>query len=185
MGSRTRSKILSLFFSHPDEEFYVREVVRRVRENYNSVRRELNKLTSVGVLLSKRRGNLRCFQVNKKLPIYEDLKMIFIKTDGIGNELKAVLKKQKKIQLAFIYGSWAEGKEKFLSDIDVFIIGEVNEDKLIEGLNALEKRLSRNINYVIFFRDEFNRRMRNKDPFVKNVIEGKKIILIGELNEIY
>jgi predicted nucleotidyltransferase len=87
--------------------------------------------------------------------------------------------------LAFIYGSWAEGKEKFLSDIDVFIVGEVNEDKLIEGLNAMEKKLSRAINYVIFDKDEFKRRMRKKDPFVKNVIEGKKIILVGELNEIY
>jgi predicted nucleotidyltransferase len=185
MGSRTRSKILSLFFSYPDEEFYVREVVRKVGENYNSVRRELTKLTSVGVLLSTRRGNLRYFQVNKDLPIFDELKMIFIKTEGIGNELIEILKKQKKIHLAFLYGSWAEGKEKFLSDIDLFIVGKVDEEKLIRDLNIVEKRLSREINYVIFDRNELKRKLQKRDPFVKNVMEGKKIILAGELSEFY
>lgn len=185
MGSRTRGKILSLFFLHPDEEFYVREIVRKVKENHNSVRRELNKLTNLGVLLSNRKGNLRYFQINKKFPIYEELKMIYVKTDGIGNEIKNILEEQKRIEMAFIYGSWAEGKERLLSDIDLFIVGEVDEDMLIESLNTLEKKLSREINYVIFDKDELKRRLEKKDPFVKNVVKGRKIILFGEPSEVF
>lgn len=183
MGSRTRSKILSLFFSHPDEEFYVREIARRIEENFNSVRRELNKLKKLGILLSRRKGNQRYFQINNKLPIYEELKMIFIKTDGIANELKQILEKDKNIELAFIYGSWAEGKERLLSDIDLFIVGKVDENGIIEGLNTLEKKLSREINYVIFSEDEVKRRLKRKDPFIKNVFESPRIFLVGEGSE--
>ena len=183
MGSKTRSKILSLFFTHPDEEFYVREVERKIQENINSVRRELNKLTEHGVLLSYKKGNQRYFQINKRLPIYEELKMIFIKTDGVGNELKRILQKEKCIEIAFIYGSWADGTERLHSDIDLFIVGEVDEDKLIKDLNALEKRLSKEINYVIFNRDEVRKRLQKNDPFVKNVMERAKIFLVGEPSE--
>lgn len=185
MGSKTRSKILSLFFTHPNEEFYVREIERKIEENINSVRRELNKLTEHGILLSHKKGNQRYFQINKRLPIYEELKMIFIKTDGIGNELKRILTKEKAIEMAFIYGSWAEGKERLLSDIDLFIVGEVDEDKLIKDLNALEKWLSKEVNYVIFDRDEVRKRLQEKDPFVKNVMEGAKIFLVGEPSETF
>ena len=180
MGSRTRSKILGLFFSHPNEEFYVREVERRIKENINSVRRELNKLMELGILLSYKKGNQRYFRINKNLPIYEELKMIFIKTDGLADELKQVLGKEAGIESAFIYGSWAEGKEKLKSDVDLFIIGEVDENRLISGLNDLEKRLSREINYVIFLSQEVQKRVRANDPFVKNVMEGSKIFLVGD-----
>lgn len=180
MGSRTRSKILGLFFSHPDEEFFVREMERRIKENINSVRRELNKLMELGILLSYKKGNQMYFRINKDLPIYEELKMIFIKTDGLADELKQVLGKEKGIESAFIYGSWAEGKEKLQSDIDLFIVGEVDEHRFILGLNDLEKKLSREINYVIFDSNEIEKRMKQNDPFVKNVIEGSKIVLVGE-----
>ncbi len=185
MGSRTRSKVLSLFFSHPNEEFYVREVVRKVKENFNSVRRELNKLAELGILFSNKKGNQKYFQINKDLPIYEELKMIFIKTDGLANELKNILEKEKGIEQAFIYGSWAEGKERLLSDIDLFIVGEIDENRIIKGLNELEKRLSREINYVIFESNELENRLKKEDPFIKNVIEGPKIFLVGEQSGTY
>lgn len=183
MGSKTRSKILGLFFSYPDQEFYVREVVRKVKENFNSVRRELNKLEGLGLLSSYRKGNQRYFKVNKKLPIYEELKMIFIKTDGLASELKQTLVRVKGIEQAFIYGSWAEGRERLQSDIDIFIVGNIDENNINKGLNEMEKKLKREVNYVIFERNELRKRIRENDPFVKNVIEGKKIFLVGESGE--
>jgi len=183
MGSRTRSKILGLFFSHPGEEFYVREVERKIAENINSVRRELNNLMELGILLSYKKGNQRYFRINKNLPIYEELKMIFIKTDGLADELKQVLEREAGIETAFIYGSWSEGREKLHSDIDLFIIGEVDENRLISGLNDLETRLSREINYVIFGSREVRKRVRENDPFVKGVMNGQKIFLVGDPGE--
>ena len=109
--------------------------------------------------------------------------MIFIKTDGLADELKQVLEREAGIETAFIYGSWSEGREKLHSDIDLFIIGEVDENRLISGLNDLETRLSREINYVIFGSREVRKRVRENDPFVKGVMKGQKIFLVGDPGE--
>ncbi|MBU4491119.1 MAG: nucleotidyltransferase domain-containing protein, partial [Euryarchaeota archaeon] len=68
------------------------------------------------------------------------------------------------------------------SDIDLFIIGHVHENELIRCIEKLETQLSREINYVLFTPDELTGRIRNKDPFVQNVLKEKKVMLIGELS---
>ena len=40
-GSKTRVKLLELFYSNPNRSFYVREITRKIDEQINSVRREL------------------------------------------------------------------------------------------------------------------------------------------------
>ena len=55
--------------------------------------------------------------------------------------LQECLKNIKGIEYAFIYGSFAKGEEKETSDIDLFIIGKVDEGKLIDEANKLEKKL--------------------------------------------
>lgn len=87
------------------------------------------------------------------------------------------------IETAFIYGSFAIGSAGGKSDIDLFIIGKVHEDELILCIEKLEKELYREINYVIFTPAEFSQRIRNNDPFIKNVLSEKRVMLIGDLNE--
>ncbi len=101
------------------------------------------------------------------------------KTEGFVVELKQIFKGESGVKHAFIYGSWAEGKEKLNSDIDIFVVGDVDEQSLISGLNDLEKRLSREINYVIFGTNELKERQKGEDPFIKKVFVGKKIFLVG------
>lgn len=178
--SRTRSKILSLFLSHPDEHLHLREIVRKTSENYNSVRRELNKLESIGVLKSERRANLRYYQINKKLPIYRELKGIYLKTEGLGDVIKENIKDVGKIEKVFVFGSFAKGDESLTSDIDLFIVGKIDEDRLIKSVRQIEEDLSREINYVLLTPDEFKKRIKEKDPFVTNVLKEDKIMLVGE-----
>jgi len=48
--------------------------------------------------------------------------------------LQNILEKFKAISQAFIYGSFAKGEEREDSDIDLLIIGKVDENKLIEDI---------------------------------------------------
>ncbi len=59
----------------------------------------------------------------------------------------------------------------------------MHEDELIRCIEKLEKELYREINYVIFTPAEFSQRIRNNDPFIKNVLSEKKVMLIGDLSE--
>jgi predicted nucleotidyltransferase len=86
--------------------------------------------------------------------------------------------------MAFIYGSFANMKAGVDSDIDVFIIGEVDEDDLIIKIGAIEKKLSREINYILFTVKEFEEREKSKDPFIVNVLRESKIILVGDLSDL-
>jgi len=179
--SKTRVKLLILFVMNPEREMYVREIARNAEENINAIRRELANLEEIGLLKSERRGNLRYYTVNKKMPIYNELASIILKTEGIAKELKDSLT-ETGVETAFIYGSFASGEATVESDIDIFIIGEINENKLIIKIKEVEKRLSREINYVLFTAKEFEKRVKSRDPFVLNVLNEPKVMVIGDLH---
>jgi len=179
--SKTRVKLLTLFMMNPGREMYIREIARSTKENINAVRRELANLEEIGLLKSERKGNLKYYVANEKMPIYNELASIILKTEGVAKELKESLI-EISVETVFIYGSFASGEATVNSDIDIFIIGEVDEDKLIIKIREIEKTLSREINYVFFTAKEFERKKKSKDPFVLNVLKEPKAMLIGDLH---
>jgi len=179
--SKTRVKLLTLFILNPDRKLHIREIVRLIKENINAVRRELHNLEETGLLKSTQIGNMKQYTLNKNMPLYEELASMVLKTEGVAKILKEHLNELGSIQSAFIYGSFANNTAQVDSDIDIFIIGSINEKKLIPALHNLEKQLSREINYVLFTPQEFTTRKRKKDPFVMNVLKEPKVFLLGDL----
>lgn len=184
LTSKTRVKLLTLFLMNPEKELYIREIVRITNENINSIRRELSNLEEIGLLTSKRKGNTKYYAVERNMPIYSELTNIILKTEGISKIVKENLSKIGTIEAMFIYGSFASKKAGLSSDIDLFIIGNVQEKQLILHIKELEKKLSREINYVFFGSKEFKERVKKNDPFVSNVLKEPKIMLMGDLNEL-
>src|SRR2546423_4921155 len=81
-GSKTRVKLLQLFYSNPNRSFYVREITRKIDEQINSVRRELANLLSIGIIASDTTNNRLYYEVNQTYEFYEALKAMF----GQGGE---------------------------------------------------------------------------------------------------
>jgi predicted nucleotidyltransferase len=179
--SRTRVKLLTLFMMNPGKAFYVREIARAADENINAVRRELANLEAIGLLQSERRGNAKYYEVNREMPLYNELSSMILKTEGVANVLQKSLS-ELGVEMAFLYGSFASGTAGAESDLDLFIIGEITEEKLILLMQEVEKKLSREINYVLFTPNEFEKRRKETDPFVANVLKEPKIMLIGALH---
>ena len=73
---------------NPEREMYIREIVRITNENINSIRRELINLEEVGLLTSRKTGNTKHYVVNRKMPIYNELTNIILKTEGVGKILQ-------------------------------------------------------------------------------------------------
>ena len=122
--------------------------------------------------------------MNVNHPIYPELKNIYLKTSGIGNVIRDNLMKLGEIDFCFIYGSYANNSETQDSDIDLFIIGEIDENKLIPIINKLEKKINREINYVLYTLIELRNRINKKDTFMMNVLNDEIIMLYGEENEL-
>ncbi|MDO9539941.1 MAG: nucleotidyltransferase domain-containing protein [Methanocalculus sp.] len=178
--SKTRVKLLTLFLLNPESAFFIREISRMTEENMNSVRRELSNLESFGLLIKEKRGIQHYFTVNKNFFLYEDLQRIVLKSEGVAGIIRENLQSLGDIQSAFIYGSFAQGGAGAKSDIDIFIIGVIDEERLITLVSECEEELNREINYTLMLPDEFTRRITFQDPFVKHVMDEKKIILIEE-----
>jgi predicted nucleotidyltransferase len=183
IASRTRVKLLTLFLLNPESEFYVREIVRITAENMNSVRRELANLESFGLVTGQKKGIQQYYTVNRDFFLYEELQKIVIKTEGVARHIKENLTALDEIQCMFIYGSFATGNAGAKSDIDLFIIGSVDESRLIPLVHESERALHREINYTLMKPDELKKRQRTGDPFVKNVMKEPKIMIIGTCDD--
>lgn len=160
------------------------EIGRILGKKPGSFQRTINNMESEGILLSEYRANARYFRINKEYPLYKELKSIVFKTIGIGGGIKKRLRKFSGIKFAFIFGSYAKSRENYLSDIDLIIIGELDEDKLIRELDDLEKLLKREINYKIYNLSELKQYTKSGDPFLESVVKDKKVFLIGEDDEL-
>ena len=76
-GSKTRVKLLQLFYSNPNRSFYVREITRKIDEQINSVRRELSNLLNTGIISSDTNNNRLYYEVSQTYEYYKPLKEIF------------------------------------------------------------------------------------------------------------
>lgn len=179
--SKARVKLLTLFLLNPGREFYVREIVRATDLNINAVRRELINLEGIGLLKSAQKGNMKVYHSDNSMPIWQELTSIVLKTEGVAKEIKEHLDEIGSIQSAFIYGSFAQNDARLNSDIDLFIIGSIDEDRLLSSIRKIEGQLSREVNYVLFSKDEFDKRVEQGDPFVTNVLREPKIMISGKL----
>jgi predicted nucleotidyltransferase len=182
--SRTRKELFRLYFTNPDQEYYLRELERILSTPVSMIRKELTRLEEDGIFLSRRKGNSIYYFLNKSYPLFDELKSIVFKTIGIRGLLREMLSKIKGIEVAFIYGSFAKREETAKSDIDLLIIGEIDDSGLIRRINKLEERLKREINYSVFRRDEFKQKMKEKDSFVIDLLKNPKLFLIGYPNDL-
>jgi len=180
-SSKLRSSLLAYTFTHPDRQYYVRELAVLIGQDPGNLSRELAKLAAEGLFIAQTRGRIKLYALNKKYPLYKELKAITFKTEGAAGSLKKLINKFKEISLAFIYGSYAMGKETNTSDIDLVVVGKIPGDKFTQAIRLLESRLNREINFNIYLEPEFNQERRKTGSFL-NLVMGQKIIMMkGEL----
>jgi len=180
--SKLREELLVLYFTNPNKKYYLRELERILNFSVGNIRRELIKLESTGLFLNENKGNLVYYYLNQSYPLFDELKSIISKTSGTPKMLQNILGKFEGISKAFIYGSFAKREEREDSDIDLLIIGKVDEDKLIEEIDKLERKLQREINYAIYGKEDFNKKKKEGNSFILDILKEKKIFLIGDKN---
>jgi predicted nucleotidyltransferase len=182
---KTRRAILLLLFSHTDEAYYYRQIVRASGLGQGAVQRELKLLSSVGIITRKTQGKQVYYQANKDCPVYEEIKNLVSKTVGYVDILKtAIAPLLDRIQCAFIYGSVAKGREKRGSDVDVLVIGDVSFSELVESLAPASVDLRREINVTVYPTGEFKSKIKKGHHFLNQVIKGQKLFLAGDENEL-
>jgi predicted nucleotidyltransferase len=180
----TKRKILALFFLNQDRQYYFSEVARLTGTRQGVVQRELKTLTDAGILISEKRGNQRFYITNKNSPIYADLRNIVFKTFGVIDQLREALTPlANRINIAFVYGSFARGEETSGSDLDLFLVGHVRLDEVVKLLSKVEDAIKREINPTLFSEMEFKQKWLQKNHFLKSLTKTEKEFIIGSEDE--
>lgn len=206
-GSKTRVKLLQLFYSNPNRAFYVREITRKIDEQINSVRRELSNLLSIGIITSDATQNRLYYEVNQDFQYYKPLAQIFggmaVEEEAAPTTEKAVKKEAKKAAPApakpkadvsaehpLAKGFRGLGRVElallsgqFTRDdsagIDVLIVGNVNAAKADKFVADLEKAENKELRYTVLPLDNYRYRVQINDRFINNVLQAKKQVIIN------
>jgi uncharacterized protein len=185
LGSRLRAKVLGWLFTHADESFFVRQLTAILDLDSANLSRELARLEKMGLLVSTTSGKQKYYQANQKSPIFNELHSIMVKTAGMADVLRSALNPaSKQIKVAFVFGSLASRTEDRSSDIDVMIIGDISFGDVVDLFSPAEKTLGREVNSVVYPLEEYQKKVKNDHHFVKTVIEGEKIFLVGDDSEL-
>jgi len=200
-GSKTRVKLLQLFFANPNRSFYVREITRKIDEQINSVRRELSNLLSIGIITSDANNNRLYYEVNQKYDYYAPLAMIFgglksvpvtpkkataasgktdekPKTATVGAEhpMAKDIRATGRVDLALLTGQFTRDE---LSGVDLVIVGDINQAKLDRFIEELEKSENKELRYTSMPLETYQYRLQINDRFISNLLGAKKQVIIN------
>lgn len=164
--SNTRIKLLTLFLLKPDEEFFIRELTRKLAEQINSIRRELDNLKRMGFLKTKTKNRKKYYYTNKNFIFLEELKSMFIKALSSNENIAEEIKKMGEIKVLVISGLFVEQPTR---TVDILIVGKIDRERLTQYLNN-EIKTSRPVKFSIMTEEDYKYRLSCNDKFITEII---------------
>jgi predicted nucleotidyltransferase len=183
MFTKLQSQILAVLIENPQKELHLSRLGDILDRQPGVFQKGLNALEKEGYVTSRRQGNQRLFRVNTEHPFFAEVGSIIRKSYGIEGLLRDIVGRIKGIRIAFIYGSYAKKRMMTDSDIDMIVVlsNLKAQDELIRCLSDVEQKVGREINYSLYSVTEFAEKLREKDPFLSEILTGKTILLKGEI----
>ena len=176
---RTRGAVMAVLYGHVGESYYLRQLARMTGIALGPVQRELSQLVDAGLVTKRTQGTQTLFAANEASPVFAEMRSIVAKTVGMHDVLLASLRPlEKKIDVAFVYGSVARAGETEQSDVDLMVVGTAGFAEVVDRIAEAQKTLHREINPTVFTAKEFTSKLRGN--FLKTVLGGKKLFLIGD-----
>lgn len=181
---KTRRAVLAKLFLEPAREYRLRELARLTGISAGSVQHELKQLVAADLALRSENGTRVTYRANAASPVYGELRALVEKTSGIEDLLRRALRPAaKKIRLAMIYGSIARGANRARSDLDLLVLGTIAFADLLRLLGPAERKIGREVSPRLFTENEFRERLQKGDRFLKSVMQGPKIVLLGNIDD--
>ena len=172
-GSKTRAKLLALFFENPDKSYYVREITRVIEEQINSVRRELTNLNALGLVKIENYENKVYYSANLKHPFARPMTEIFSrKSSSVNSESdepssvwEEYVRPVENLLNALLVTNRLPGQE----GLDLLIIGNDYQRKLTRWAELVEKKQGKPLNYAIMTREDYLYRKSVRDKFLTDL----------------
>lgn len=182
--SKVRVKVLKYFLLHPASPIHLRAAVREFGEEINAVRRELERLESIKLLKTERKGNRKYFTLDQNHPYFDELMPLFHKAFGLGGEITIGNNDLGKIDFALLTNTYTKNLRQGVYAVDLLIVGDVQLEKVAAIINRYEQKENREIHYTVLKTSEFTLRKKRKDPFIMELLLQPKIMLLGKSEDL-
>jgi predicted nucleotidyltransferase len=177
--------VLGWLLGHPDEAFYLRQIVRHAGVGQGAVQRELDSLTRAGLIMRSARGRQVYFQANRESPLFSDLQGVFLKTAGMADVLRdALAPVSDHVRVAFVFGSAARSELRAGSDIDLLVVGDVSFESVVHALAEAQVRLGRDVNPTVYPPREFVAKVRSGHHFLTTILAAPHVFVVGGPDEL-
>lgn len=182
--SRVRVKLLTVFFSNPDQIIHVRELVRKTGEEINAVRRELAHMEKAGIVAKEHRANRLYYSLRKDYPLYFDLLELVTKTTGLGGLILKNRNKLGRVKYVLLSGRFARNLPGSGEKVDLLVVGTVVVPEIAALVRDEEIKKGREIFFTPMTEEEFEFRKKKKDPFLLAILSGSRVMVIGDEEEL-
>ena len=188
-GSKTRFNLLRFLFHNSDDSFFVRELSRALNSQVNAVRREINLLKKLDILIEEDKkdngaehgASLRkYYSLNKDALIYPELEALILKADVLVEKelIDTIKNKGGDIKLLLMTGAFT--KDTTVS-VDILLVGDIKERNIAKIITDYEKKMGREVKYTIMNEKEFRERRHIMDKFIFSIFEAKHEKIINEM----
>jgi predicted nucleotidyltransferase len=180
-----RRKVLALLMLNPQRWLHLRELARLTGASPGTLKKELDALTSVGLLKLQKVGNQTQFSANTEHPVFPELSALVRKTTGLRDVLALALAPlASQIEVAFVFGSMAKATEGPQSDVDLLLIGNATFGQVANAVYDAQLVLARDINPKVMSRVEWSEKKNAQNVFVQELMDKPKIFIVGSEHEL-
>ena len=146
--SKTRLRMLIKFFVSAANHGYLNGLANEFNESTNSIRKELNNLSSAGYLLKSKENNRIIYNANTSHPMFEVLQKIVRRHLGLEDIVETVIDKIGDVDQIALTGKYAEGIDS--GNIEIIINGsKVNYEYLKNIKPKIKKKIGREVSFLL------------------------------------
>ena len=144
--SKTRLRMLIKFFVNAANNGYLNGLAHEFNESTNSIRKELNNLSSAGYLQKSKNNNKVIYNANTSHPMFGVLQKIVRQHLGLEEIVETVIDRIGDVDQIALTGEYAKGIDS--GKIEIIINGK---DVNIDYLDIIKPKIKKKIGRVVSF----------------------------------
>lgn len=178
--SLAMARLVVFFLVHPGARFHLRELMRHTGLPSASIQAELRRLVTMGALTRDVERGHTFYAADDEHGAWRAWILLLRACARPADVLREALAGAKGIRGAFVFGSTARDDRGPGSDVDVLLVGDddAREDaeRILSDASIL---IDRDLDVVGFEPDEFRKRARSGNTFIRRVLASPREWLRG------
>lgn len=184
LRSEMQGALLSLLLLQPDRGWSLDETTALLDAPVSSVHRELSRAVDAGLLWRDDAQRPHRYRAATESPAYEPMRQLLELTFGVPEQMRAELAAVPGVRAAAIHGSWAAGRIRPDSDIDVLVVTAGDRRDAQRAARRAARRAGREVDATVLSIDDYRDLERIDNPFLLSVLRQPRIDLIGDVAHI-